>query len=135
MYPWRTAWIFIWTNTQEHFVPNLVEIGPVILDKKIFTFLHTWYIFVFLLFSPFRKGHSPETLYLNKLESTSCKDNLYQVWLAWAQWFWRRWFFVVFNNIIISLFLYYFPLETPKPLYQLWAFCLSRQLGCQNTQY
>jgi hypothetical protein len=29
-------------------------------------------------------------LYLNKFESPSPKDNLYQVWLNFARWFWRR---------------------------------------------
>jgi hypothetical protein len=29
-------------------------------------------------------------LHLNNLESPSPKDDLYQVWLKFAQWFWRR---------------------------------------------
>ena len=37
--PWKRAWLFIWTNWnplhQGCFVPSLVEIGPVVLDKKI----------------------------------------------------------------------------------------------------
>ena len=38
----RIYWFFIWTNwipfTQGCFVPSLVEIGPVVLEKKIFKF-------------------------------------------------------------------------------------------------
>ena len=37
--PWKRAGPFIWTNlipfTQECFVPSLVEIGPVVLEKKM----------------------------------------------------------------------------------------------------
>jgi hypothetical protein len=45
---------------------------------------------VFLLFCyylPLEKGNP---LHLNKLESPSLKDDLCQVWLKLAQWFWRR---------------------------------------------
>jgi hypothetical protein len=44
----------------------------------------------FLLFRyylPFEKG---DPLHLNKLESPFPKDDLCQVWLKLAQWFWRR---------------------------------------------
>jgi hypothetical protein len=47
---------------------------------------------VFLLFHynlPLEKGYP---LSLNKFESPSPKDNLCQVWLKLAQWFWRRFF-------------------------------------------
>jgi hypothetical protein len=45
---------------------------------------------VFLLFCyylPFEMGYP---LHLNKLESPPLKDDLCQVWLKVAQWFWRR---------------------------------------------
>jgi hypothetical protein len=45
---------------------------------------------VFLLFRyhlPSEKGYP---LHLNKLESPTPKDDLRQVWLKLAQWFWRR---------------------------------------------
>ena len=29
------AWPFIWTNTEGCFVPSVVEIGPVVLQKKV----------------------------------------------------------------------------------------------------
>jgi hypothetical protein len=49
----------------------------------------------------------------NKLEFSSLKDNLYQVWLILASWFWRR-FLKIFSAF--SLFPYYLPLEKSYPL-------------------
>jgi hypothetical protein len=42
-------------------------------------------------------------LYLNKLESPSPKDDLYQVWLNYAQWFWRRFFLNIQCFFTLSL--------------------------------
>ena len=42
---------------------------------------------IFCYYLPLEKGM---VLHLNKLESTSPKDALYQVWLKLAHWFWRR---------------------------------------------
>jgi hypothetical protein len=50
---------------------------------------------------------------LNKLEFPSPKDNVYQVWLNLAYWFWR--FFKIFN--VFLLFRYYLPLEKGYPLH------------------
>ena len=47
-------------------------------------------------------------LHLNKLESPSPKDALWQVWLKLTQWFWRRFF--NFVNVFL-LFHNYLPLE------------------------
>jgi hypothetical protein len=44
-------------------------------------------------------------LYLNKLESPSPKDDLYQLWLNLAQWFWRRKFLNIFSVFFILLLL------------------------------
>jgi hypothetical protein len=52
---------------------------------------------------------------LNKLEFTSHKDNVYQVWLTLASWFWRRRFFKNFS--VFLLFRYYLPLERDNPLH------------------
>ena len=90
----KTLWEFIGSSfeqtwipfTQGCFVPRLVEIGPVVLEKKILKFRKC----VFSLFRnylPLEKGWA---LHLNKLESPSPKDALCQVWLKLAQWFWRR---------------------------------------------
>ena len=70
--------------TQGCFVPSLVEIGPVIL-KKIFKVRQ--YISLFPYYLPLEKGVA---LHLKKLESSSPKDALCQVWLKLAQWFLRR---------------------------------------------
>jgi hypothetical protein len=47
-------------------------------------------------------------LYLNKLVFPSSKDNLYQVWLILACWFWRRRFIKTFSTFSLC---YYFPLR------------------------
>jgi hypothetical protein len=50
-----------------------------------------------------------------KLESSSPKDNLYQVWLNLAWWFWRRRFYFKIFSVFL-LFRYYLPLEMGNPL-------------------
>ena len=67
------------------FVPRLVEIGPVVLEKIL--------KFRKCVFSRFRNYLPVEkggVLYLNKLEYPSPKDSLCQVQLKLAQWFWVR---------------------------------------------
>ena len=54
-------------------------------------------------------------LHLNKLESPPPKDDLCQVWLKLAQWFWRRRFLNIF--CIFLLFSYYLPLEKGATLH------------------
>ena len=54
-------------------------------------------------------------LHLNKLESPSPKDALWQVWLKMAQWFWRRRFLNFVN--VFSLFRNYLPLEKGMALH------------------
>ena len=89
--PWKRTWSFIWINwipfTQGWLLPSLVEIGPVVLEKKIFKFVQC--IFAISYLSPLEKVVA---LYLNKLESPSPKNALYQVWLKLTQWFFRRGF-------------------------------------------
>ena len=59
--------------------------SSVVLEKKIFL-ISSMYVRFFEIF-PLGKGRA---LQLNKLESPSPKDALYQVWLTLAQWFWRK---------------------------------------------
>ena len=66
-------------------MPSLVEIYPVILEKKIFKFCQS--IFAILLLSPLGKERD---IHLNTFESSSPKDALCQVWLKLSQWFLRR---------------------------------------------
>ena len=63
------------------------------------------YFRYFVIISP---GKKVGALHLNKLESSSPKDTLCQVWLKLAQWFWRRRFFNFVN--VFSLFRNYLPL-------------------------
>ena len=67
--------------TQECNVLSLVEIGPVVLDRKIFKFHQC--IFTILLSSPIGRCGA---LHLNRHESPSPKDELCQVWLKLAWW-------------------------------------------------
>ena len=71
--------------TKRWFVLSLVEIGPVVLEKKIFKIYQC-------IFHNYHLLEKRVALHLNKLESPSPKDALFQVWLKLAQWFWiRRW--------------------------------------------
>ena len=88
----RIEWIlfFILPNlkipfTKGCFMPRLIEIGPVILERKIFKFCPS--ILLFRCNLPLEK---PMALGLNKSESPSPKDALSQVWLKLVKWFWRR---------------------------------------------
>ena len=59
--PWKRAGSFIWTTwipfTQGCFVPSLVEIGSVVLEKKIFEFCQC--IFTISLLPPLGEGWGP----------------------------------------------------------------------------
>ena len=58
--------------------------------------------------SPLWEGR--DTSFEKKLESSSPKDALCQVWLKMAHWFWRRRFSKV-ANVVFSLCCYYLPLK------------------------
>jgi hypothetical protein len=70
---------------QGRFIPSLIEIGLLVLEKKIFKNLQC--IFTLLLLSPLREEQSPS---YKQFKIPSPKDDLRQVWLKLAQWFWRR---------------------------------------------
>ena len=86
------------------FVPNLVEIGPVVLKRGFLNILNI--ILLFCYYLPLEKGM---VLHLNKHKSPSSKDALGQVWMKLAQWFWRRRFLNILNRNL--LFYYYVPLK------------------------
>jgi hypothetical protein len=69
------------------------------------------HFYIFVIISPFKEDLA---LYLKKLEFPLPKDNLYQVWLKLARWFWRRRFLKFFS--VFLLFRYYLPLEKGYPL-------------------
>ena len=87
------------------------EISLAVLENKILiNFVNVFLLFHYYL--PLKKGGA---LLLNKLESSSAKYPLHQVWLKLAQGFWRRRFFNIIN--VFSLFRNYFPLEKGKALH------------------
>jgi hypothetical protein len=51
---------------------------------------------------------------LSKFEFPPPKNNLYQVWLILARWFWKRRYSKIFN--VFLLFSYYLPFERGYPL-------------------
>ena len=77
--------------TQGYFMPSLVEIGPVVLEK----------ILIFLLFQNYLPLENGGGLHLNKLESPSVKDALCQVWLKLVPWFLKR--FLKFRQCIFVI--------------------------------
>ena len=87
--------------TQGCFVPRLVEIVQVILEKKNFKFRKC----VFSLFHNYLPLEKGGALHLNKLKCSSPKDALCQVWLKLAQWFWRIYFlnFVIVFSLFVKL--------------------------------
>ena len=96
--PLKKTWI---PFTKECFQPNLLKI----VQMKIFKFLQ--FIFPISLFHnylPLEKGWA---LHLKKLECSSPKEALCQVWLKLDKWFWRRRFFN------LSMYLRYFVIIYP----------------------
>jgi hypothetical protein len=63
----------------------MIEFGLLVLEKKIFENFQC--IFTLLLLSPLGEGLSPS---FEQLESLLPKDDLCQVWLKLARWFWRK---------------------------------------------
>jgi hypothetical protein len=88
----------------------LIEFGLLDLKKKIFK--NFQYIFTLLLLSPLGEGLSPLR---KKLKCPLPKDDLCQVLLKLAQWFWRR----RFSNdpTLFSHFCDYLPFEKDMALY------------------
>jgi hypothetical protein len=66
------------------------------------------------MFSDYLPFEEDLTHHLNILEFPSPRDNLYQVWLNLACWFWRE-FLKIFNAFL--LYRYYLPLEKDYPLH------------------
>ena len=73
------------------FVPSLIEVGPVVTEKKTFKFCQS--IFPIGLLSPLEKGHDPS---FEQLESLLPKDALCHVWLKLTQWSLKR----LFLNVV-----------------------------------
>ena len=69
------------------------------LKRRFLTFVNVFSLFPNYL--PVKKGWA---FNLNKLKSPSPKDALRQIWLKFAQWFWRRRFLNFVNVFSLSLF-------------------------------
>jgi hypothetical protein len=113
--PWRRVIPFIWKKLE----------SPLPKDDlcQVWLKLAQWFwrrrflndptpFFHFCDYLPFEEDLA---LYLNKLEFPLPKDNLYQVWLNLACWFWRRRFLKFFSALL--LLCYYLPLEKGDPLH------------------
>jgi hypothetical protein len=87
----------------------LIDLGLLVLEKISKNFQC---IFTLLQLLPLREGQS---IPLNKLESPSSKDDLYQVWLRLAKWFWRKRFSNDHSQLLH--FCDYLPLEDDLALY------------------
>jgi hypothetical protein len=78
----------------------LIEFGQLVLEKILKNFQC---IFTPSLLSPLGEGLS---LHLNKLKSSTPpppQEDLRQIWLKLAQWFWRRRFLKIFSVFLLSL--------------------------------
>ena len=85
---------------------------------------------VFSLFHNYLPLEKERALHLNKLESSSPKDALCQVWLKLAQWFWRRNFFTINFDNVFSLFHNYLPLKKGGALHLNQLESLSPKMLC-----
>ena len=97
-----TYCVFIWILTQGCFVPSLVEIGLVVLEKKIFKFCQC--IFAISQLSPLGKGRGPS------FEQTWTLHP--RMLCAKFGWNWPSGSGKDFNFVnVLSLFCNYLPLE------------------------
>ena len=92
------------STTLGRFMPSLVQIGPMFLEK-IYKFCRC--IFAISKSSPLEKDNAP---HLKRLEFPLPKNGLCQVWFKLSQLFFRRSFFFNFANVF-SLFRNYLSLE------------------------
>ena len=92
-------------------MPSLIEIGPVILEKKILKFRQC--IFTILLFCSYIPLKNCVVVHLNKFESPSPKDALCQYGWNWLSN--SREAFKFIN--VFSLFRNYLPFEMDEPLH------------------
>ena len=85
---------------------NWLKLAQWFWRRDFLNFVNVFSLHVFCNNLPLEMGGA---LHLNKLESPSHNDALWQVWLKLAKWFWRRRFFNLVN--VFSLFRNYLPLE------------------------
>jgi hypothetical protein len=100
--PWLGPIPFIWTNLNPFSIPkdDLCQVWLKLAQwfwRKRFLKDPT----LFLHLCDYLQFEEDMALYLNKLEFPLPKDNLYQVWLILASWFWRRRFFKIFSVFLL----------------------------------
>ena len=111
---WKRAGPFIWTNLNLlHPRVFYAKIGwnwPSGIGEDNFK-ISSMYFHHFVIISPWKRTGP----FISSYESPSLKDVLYQVWLKFAQWFWRR---KILNFVnVFSLFSNYLPLEKGRALH------------------
>jgi hypothetical protein len=122
--PWcEQFWIYI---ILESFHVNMTHSGSVVLEKKIFKWTHP-----FLLFCDYLPFEEDLALYSNNLESPLPKDDLCQVWLKLACWFWRRFFSIYICKMVFPI------VAPPDPLgpwcEQFWIYIISESFHVNMT--
>jgi hypothetical protein len=96
--PWRRAIYFVWINLIPTPMDDLCQAWLKLAQwfwRRRFLNESTPFSH-FCDYLPFEEDLA---IYLNKLEFSSSKDNLYQVWLNLACWFWRRRYWKKFQCI------------------------------------
>ena len=110
-------------------MPNLVEIGQRFWRRRFLDHVNVFWLFRNYL--PLEKG---STFHLNKIESSSSKKTLCQVWLKLAQRFWSRrlssfvYVFSLFRNYLLlkkGLAFHWNKLESSLPKEALCRVCLK----------
>jgi hypothetical protein len=97
---WR---VFFYGTKTSNLVTYILKLWP--LSGSHFPVSYVVYWQLLLHFCDYLPYEDDLALYWNKLEFPSPKDNLYQVWLNLASWFWKRRFFRNFQCIFtLSLF-------------------------------
>ena len=102
--PFKRAWPFIWTTLNSFYQRIICNKFDWFWPAGSEDFFKKNLLFPYYL--PLENGYP---LPLNKPESPLPKDNLYQVWLNLACWFWKRRFLKIIS--VFLLFRFYLPLE------------------------
>ena len=110
-----------------YFVPRLIKIGPVVLEEKIFRSWQSVFTISKLLLLGGRAWSSFEQI---KPEFPLLKDDLHQVWLKLAEWFWRRfskvsmcfYYHVCHNNVPLGKCMALYLNKLESPIYP-WMLC------------
>ena len=95
--PWKRMVPFIWTNLNPHQPSITCQVWLKLAQWSWRRWFFNFNIFSLLPYPLLLEKDN--ALPFNKLKSPSPKYSLCQVWLKWAQWFWRRRRFSYFVNV------------------------------------